>query len=134
MAKKATTVKNETTEKSKAATPTLTCIITGKTRITNETYLAGKPSNFASNYISRDAMKLLREGKTVAEIREALSSTATNEISDRKLREAKKLNGKQKSADGVKSSVKTEEQNTSDVPESDEVPEDAQVPETTSAE
>lgn len=90
------TTKIDKKAEAKTKTPTLTCIVTGVTRISNKEYLDKKPTNFASHYIRREAMVLLREGKTYIQVREALGSTLTDEISDRKMKEAMKLNGKQK--------------------------------------
>ena len=56
----------------------LTCMITGKSRNTNTAYLDKKAQNagsveaFVENYVSRSAAKLLRQGKTVDQIRAEL--------------------------------------------------------------
>ena len=58
---------------------TLTCIITGKTRATNTTYLqskaaaAGSIERFIQHYLCREALSLLKAGKSVLEIRELLN-------------------------------------------------------------
>lgn len=63
---------------SRVVTPKLVCIITGQSRFTNKEYLdakaatAGSRKRFLEHYICSDAMKLLREGKTIADIRTAL--------------------------------------------------------------
>lgn len=73
--------KSAATEKAKSSrvvTPKLICIITGASRFTNKEYLdakaaaAGSRKRFLEHYVSSDAMKLLREGKTVSDIRTAL--------------------------------------------------------------
>lgn len=116
----------ETTKETKAPTPKLTCIITGRTRLTNEDYLNNKASGpagtvkaFMNNYVCKDAMKLLRAGKTVDEVRTELG-TDTNlpsegwtppEISKNALARIMSYNGKQKSvviAPDVTKEVKTE--------------------------
>lgn len=62
---------------------TLTCLVTGRTRPTGQTYLEKQASRFGSveafkqNYICKEAAKLLREGKTVDEVRSLLSTPAT---------------------------------------------------------
>lgn len=101
--------------KSKAPTPHLTCIITGKTRPTNQEYLdnkatgpAGSVKAFMNNYVCKDAMKLLRQNPTVEgveAIRKELGvdSTAPEnwvapEISANALKRIMHFNGKQKAA------------------------------------
>ena len=68
-------------------TPVLTCIVTGRTRLTNRKYLekkaedcAGhtiseKVDNFQKHYVCKDAAKLLRQGLTIAEVRDQLGGT-----------------------------------------------------------
>lgn len=78
----------------------LTCRITGKSRNTNTAYLekkaeeAGSIEEFTANYVSRAAAKLLREGKTVAEVREALGVTDAPEMTDEEARQSLEVNGK----------------------------------------
>lgn len=93
-----TTPKNRTRGE---VTPRLTCIITGKSRLTNRAYLeskAGKASsveNYLKHYISREALKHLRAGKTVEETRQMLGVTDYNApISAEFLKRALSLNGK----------------------------------------
>ena len=62
-------------------TPTLTCIITGKSRTTTRQYLEQKAQNVSgdtldervstvvNNYVCRDAIKLLRRGYSVGMVR-----------------------------------------------------------------
>jgi hypothetical protein len=88
----------------RAATPKLVCNVTGVTRYTNATYLANKAKKlgttveaYINHYVNRGVAKMLREGKTVAEIRsilgvEHLSSPLINTSEDTIL----KYNGKQK--------------------------------------
>ena len=73
-------------------TPELTCIITGRSRFTNRGYLEQKAQcapgqtleeqihNFQNHYVCKDAVKLLRQGKTVGEVRSALGSTIDTPI------------------------------------------------------
>jgi hypothetical protein len=80
---------------SRNVTPKLTCIITGKTRLTNAKYIATKSSGFVSNYISRPALKLLRQGKTLTEVRSELGvDSSVPTVSDSSLQAAIKINGK----------------------------------------
>jgi hypothetical protein len=80
---------------SREVTPRLACIITGKSRLTNAKYLASKPAGFVTNYISRPALKLLRAGKTVQQVRAELRVTdLTTSISDSTIHNAIKINGK----------------------------------------
>lgn len=57
--------------------PKLTCLVTGKTRNSNIKYLEAKASRLdvavdilINNYVSRDALKLLRTGKSFEQIRQ----------------------------------------------------------------
>lgn len=76
-------------------TPKLTCIITGASRLTNAKYLASKPQGFLTNYISRGALKLLRQGKSLSEVRTALNiDSSVPTVSDSALQNAIKINGK----------------------------------------
>lgn len=60
----------------------LCCIVTGRTRPTNSAYLeekakvAGSKEEFIKHYICRDALTLLKQGKTVYEVREDLGVSA----------------------------------------------------------
>jgi len=87
--------KDNTAKSSRQITPKLVCIITGTTRLTNAKYIASKPQGFVQNYISRPALKLLRQGKTITEVRSTLNVTASlPSISDSSLQNAIKINGK----------------------------------------
>ena len=82
----------------------ITCMITGSSRNTNTGYLEKKAANagsveaFVDNYVSRSAAKLLRQGKTVEQIRAELevpSSWSTdNPVTDERAQEALSINGK----------------------------------------
>lgn len=92
---------NQTNETATPATPKLRCIVTGKERLTNKKYLEQKASainitveEYLALYISRDALKLLRKGKTVDEVRTELSSTCTDPIDAEVLKKAVSANGK----------------------------------------
>ena len=60
-------------------TPKLKCLISGVERITSMDYLKTKEEKFGSiknyidNYISREAIKLLKENKTIIEIKNELN-------------------------------------------------------------
>ncbi|NBW57876.1 hypothetical protein EBR43_08870 [bacterium] len=80
---------------SRNVTPKLTCIVTGAARLTNAKYIASKPEGFVSNYISRAALKLLRQGKSLSEVRTALNvDSSVPTVNDSKLQAAIKINGK----------------------------------------
>lgn len=85
-------------------TPKLTCIITGKSRLTNQAYLeskaekAGSVEEYLRHYISRPALKLLRSGKSVQEARQTLGITGYNQpVSTELLQRAIAINGKHRS-------------------------------------
>lgn len=63
---------NRRGRKSEGKTCKLVCLITGTTRTAGSGYLSSKPVEFRSNYISRPALKLLRQGLTVRQVREQL--------------------------------------------------------------
>jgi hypothetical protein len=89
-------------KKSISGDPTvLTCIVTGKTRPTNSQYLedraksAGSKEEFIKHYICRDARMLLKEGKTVLEVRQELGVQSNVSIpSDSTVKRALEINGK----------------------------------------
>lgn len=63
------------------ALPKLTCLVTGKTRNSNIKYIDAKAvrlgidvDSIIKNYVSRDALKLLRQGKTVEQVRQELGT------------------------------------------------------------
>lgn len=74
--------------------PVLTCIITGKSRITSWAYLKNKPLDFPYNYISREARRLLHEGMTVDQVRKELKSNCKTAVSQRQLNHAMQINGR----------------------------------------
>ena len=86
----------------KTTTPKLRCNITGKSRVTNRKYLQAKADKknttvdeFLSYYISKDALRQLKAGRSVDEIRsEYPDAIALPEPSDEWVKAAVKLNGK----------------------------------------
>ena len=83
--------------KSEGKTCKLVCLITGTTRTAGSGYLGTKPAEFKSQYISRPALKLLRQGLNVQQVREQLSIGAgLPDISMEVLQSAINLNGKHK--------------------------------------
>jgi len=83
--------------KSEGKTCKLVCLITGSTRTAGSGYLSTKPTEFRSNYISRPALKLLRQGLSVQQVRQQLQQGLNlNEISPEALQNAIALNGKHK--------------------------------------
>jgi len=90
-----------TTASEREVTPRLTCLITGKSRLTNRAYLerksinAGSVDAYLTHYISRGALKLLRSGNSVEETRKALGVTDYNKpVNAEVLKRAIALNGK----------------------------------------
>jgi len=80
---------------------TLTCIVTGKSRPTNSEYLEGKVAaagtkeRFIEHYICRDALTLLKKGKTIEEVRQELSVDANVSVPSKAMLEtALEINGK----------------------------------------
>ena len=93
-----------TTETKREVTPRLTCIITSKSRLTNQAYLeskagkAGSVEEYLRLYVSRPALKLLRSGKSVQEVRQILNVTDYNTpVSTETLQRAIVSNGKHRS-------------------------------------
>lgn len=79
----------------------LTCIITGQSRPSNAEYLekkasiAGSKENFIKHYICREALTLLKSGKTVDEIRQTFNVQAEYPVPDtQKIKNALIFNGK----------------------------------------
>ena len=68
-------------------TPILTCVVTGKSRMTNRKYvekksehspgetLEEKVESFQNSYICKEASKMLRGGMSVADVRSVLGSS-----------------------------------------------------------
>ena len=89
----------------KSTSPKLTCIITGKVRPTNEKYLAAKAAKrgvdvdqFVQYYASKQAVKRLRAGMSVEDVRKELDAEVTTPVSDGTVKGILRLNGKTKSA------------------------------------
>ena len=62
--------------------PKLTCLVTGRSRNSNIKYLEAKALRLGvsldvviNSYVSRDALKLLRSGKTIEQVRIELGTT-----------------------------------------------------------
>jgi hypothetical protein len=79
----------------------LTCIVTGRSRPTNSQYLeekaikAGSKERFIKYYICREALTLLKCGKTLEEIRNELSVDGDVSMPNQEdIVEALKINGK----------------------------------------
>ena len=84
-------------------TPKLVCQVTGVGRYTNAAYLAKKAEarnctseDILKHYVSRDVAKLLRSGKTVAEIKGILGSTFESPIQELEGAMILRFNGKTK--------------------------------------
>jgi len=91
------TTENRRGRKSEGKTAKLVCLITGATRTAGSGYLSTKPAEFRSQYICRPALKLLRQGLNVQQVREQLNATAgLPEISPEVLQSAITINGKHK--------------------------------------
>lgn len=85
----------------KNPTPKLVCNITGVSRVTTREYLDARlaslnvtQDHFLNNYVCKDAMKLLRQGKSIDEIRTTLKSDKKHPISADDIKEMLKVNGK----------------------------------------
>ena len=83
-------MKNSNTAPKANKTPVLTCIVSGKTRNTNQEYLANKANKagttveeIVSHYVSREVLKNLRRGEKQG-------------LSDQQISRILTLNGKQK--------------------------------------
>jgi hypothetical protein len=79
----------------------LTCIVTGKSRPTNGAYLeeraktTGSKEEFIKHYICRDALTMLKQGKTVFDVRSTLSISAAVPVpSEQTIKRALEVNGK----------------------------------------
>ena len=89
-------------KKSLAKDPSvLSCIVTGKTRPTNSAYLEEKAKNFGSkeefikHYICREALTMLKQGRTVYDVRFALNvSTVIPPPDEKTVQRALEINGK----------------------------------------
>lgn len=79
----------------------LTCIVTGRSRPTNAQYLeekatkAGSKERFIKYYICREALSLLKHGKTIEEVRKELNVDNSVPMPNQEdVVEAIKINGK----------------------------------------
>jgi hypothetical protein len=79
----------------------LTCIVTGRERPTNSEYLeekakkTGSKEEFLKHYICRDALVLLKQGKSVADVRKELGViNVTIALGTDFLKRALEINGK----------------------------------------
>lgn len=76
--------------------PKLKCLVTGIERVTSMDYLKSKEekfgsiSNFTSNYISRDAVTLLKEGKSIDQIKQEINPESSFVPNINIINEAKK--------------------------------------------
>ena len=91
------------TKSRKSTSPKLTCIITGKVRPTNEKYLASKAEKkgvsvqeFAQYYAGKQAVKRLRAGMSVEDVRQELNAEVTTPVSPETVEKILRLNGKTK--------------------------------------
>ena len=89
----------------KTTSPKLTCLITGKVRPSNEKYLADKAQMrgvsveyFTQNYACKQAVKRLRTGMSLENVRAELGAEVTTPVSDEQVADILRLNGKTKSA------------------------------------
>jgi hypothetical protein len=87
----------------RTTTPKLVCNVTGVARYTNATYLANKASKagttietYLGHYVNRTVAKMLREGKTVAEIQGILGITYDSPLANTPISDIIRYNGKQK--------------------------------------
>jgi hypothetical protein len=78
------------------STPKLKCLVTGLERITNLEYLKTKEEKFGSiknyldNYISREAIKLLKQNMPVVDIKNILNPSSEYIPSETLIAEARK--------------------------------------------
>ena len=76
------------------STPKLKCLVSGIERITNMDYLKtkekkfGTVDNYLNNYISSDAVRLLKEKKTLIDIKNILNPNSSHIPSDTLVAEA----------------------------------------------
>jgi hypothetical protein len=82
--------------------PKLVCVITGVSRITTREYLDAKMAKkgiseeeFCTFYARKEAVRLLREGKTIEQIRSELKSDATAPVGEETIAKILLYNGKQ---------------------------------------
>ena len=96
-----------TDTKTSKTLPKLKCLVTGRTRTSNIKYLEAKALRLGvdldvviNSYVSRDALKLLRQGKTIEQVREAIGTAEgfVPTTPSTKLEELLRLNAKGKHA------------------------------------
>jgi flagellar basal body-associated protein FliL len=87
----------------KSTSPKLTCVITGTIRATNEKYLQSKAEKkgisvdeFVQNYAGKQAVKRLRTGQSVEDVRRELNAEVTTPVSDQMVKDILRINGKSK--------------------------------------
>jgi len=92
-------------EENKQKNPHLFCLITGKSRPTTWAYLRDKAARLSievdtlvNNYVSREAITQLLDGKSVTDIRAGYQEAPNTEISEDRLAELIRLNSKAKKA------------------------------------
>ena len=88
-----------------STSPKLTCVITGKTRPSNQKYLAAKAEKrnvsveqFTQYYACKQAVKRLRAGMPVDQVRQELGADISTPVSEGVVQGILRLNGKTKSA------------------------------------
>jgi len=80
-------------------TPKLKCLVTGIERTTSIDYLKtkevkfGSIKNYVDNYISREALKLLKENRSILDIKNELNSDSNFIPNEIVINEAKKYYG-----------------------------------------
>lgn len=80
-------------------TPKLKCIISGIERTTSMDYLKtkeekfGSIDNFIKHYISSEALKLLKQGNSIINIKESINSSGIHIPDESLINEAKKYYG-----------------------------------------
>ncbi len=99
-----TTTEQVNTDSERNASPVLTCVITGNSRPTNENYLRSKAEkrevsieHFLSFYASKQAVKRLRAGMSVDQVRVELGVKDPDKarpIDEDQLKEILRINGK----------------------------------------
>lgn len=96
-----------TDTKTSKTLPKLKCLVTGRTRTSNIKYLEAKALRLGvdldvvlNSYVSRDALKLLRQGKSFEQVRETIGSAEgfVPSLPTIKLEELLRLNAKGKHA------------------------------------
>lgn len=113
----------------KQKNPHLFCLITGKSRPTTWAYLKDKAERLGTdaeslinNYVSREAITQLLDGRTVEQIRASHKEAPANEISTERLAELIRLNSKAKKAAEKFNVVATTTVNVEATQTNDEVP------------